>query len=561
MARKFGADSSVFQSLTAPLTDDNGFTLVDTSSGFGSSPLGVALREQVGFGLPNATFNLLPLDPTQPITEYDNPLPYWQIQTTPNITATATYDTTTQTWGVKVDPGTAPSGESLYLRTRSFVTTDDNLALRQRASLTLAKNGTYAGTSQWNLSLTAVYYDSANAPIGTTAIGTVFDNTTWTSISGTTTTGGSAIPASASWVEFTVAMTTTGTVSSSTSATLKSLLVATSTPAAAGGNFVIADEFTASGTWTRPTGVNYVTVVAVGGGGGGAGGGVRSNNTNVAQNSWGGPSGGSSSWAIIRDLYVGGETSISVGIGTAGVGGTAKTFSKAAAATTVNTGVNENSGNGGAGGATTFGTYLTIPGGGGAISQSTSGGAGTAGGAPTTTIFGIDFLGSVVGRDASSLAGNAGSASTFSQLPGWAAAFASGNAGLAGTSTGASVNYSGTAGAAGSAGIIGSGASGGRPDWNGTNYTANSTSGAIGGRGAGSGGGPAGAQIAATQTITVTAGAGGAAAANSGAGGGGGGGANVVASGTATYNPSTITATSGAGGNGAAGRLYVIYTG
>ncbi len=182
MPRQYGADASVFQTLTTPLTDPDGVTIIDTGNGFGSSPLGVALREQVSFGLPNATFNILPPIPTEPIAEYDNPLPYWQLQTTPNITATATFDTTTQTWGIKIDPGTAPANDYLTLKTRSWVTTDDNLALRQRASLTLAKNGTYAGTSQWNLTLSCEYFDHGNTSLGTTVIGTVFDNTTWTSI-------------------------------------------------------------------------------------------------------------------------------------------------------------------------------------------------------------------------------------------------------------------------------------------------------------------------------------------------------------------------------------------
>ena len=558
MTRRYGSDGSLFQTTLAPITDPDGITVLDTGNGFGASPLGAALREQVQFGLPNATFNLLPPDPSQFIAEYDNPLPYWQVQTTSNIVATADYDTTTQTWGVKLDPGTAPSGEYLTLKTRSWVTTDDNLALRQKASLTLAKNGSYAGTSQWNLTMSAAYYDSTNAALGTTVIGTVYDNTTWTSISGTTTTGGSAIPASASWAEFTVKLTTTSTVSSSTSVTLKSLLVATSNPTT--GSFLIADSFTASGTWLRPTGVNFVTVVAVGGGGGGAGGGLRSDGIG-ASNSWGGPSGGSSSWAIIRDLYVGGDTTVSVGIGTPGVGGTAKTFSKAAGATTVNTGANENAGNGGAGGATTFGTYLTVPGGGGAASQSAAGGRGAAGAAPTSGIFGLTFLGAVLGRDSSGgSAGNAGSASTYTQLPGWSAAFVAGAAGTDGVATGGNTNYSGTAGLAGSAGIIGGGGAGGRPEWNATNFTTASISGGAGGYGAGAGGGPAGAYASATRTMVVTAGAGGSGAANAGGGGGGGGGALVAAASSTPYNASTITATSGAGGNGSAGRLYVIYT-
>ena len=559
MPRQYGSNGSIFDTLSTQVTDDNGIPLLDTSTTIGSSPLGISLREQIQFGLPNASFNLLPYDVTAAISNEENPLPYWDVQTTADITATALYNSTTQTWGIKIDPGTAPSGDYLTLKTRSWVVTDDNLALRQKASLTLAKNGSYAGATQYNVTLSAVYYDSTNTALGTTAIGTALDNATMSTISGFTTAGGTAIPSSASWAEFTIKLTVTSNVTSSTSVTLQSLLLATSSPAT--NSFLVTDTFTASGTWTRPTGVSYVNVVGVGGGGGGAGGGCYASNLTTAANGWGGPSGASSTWAVIQNVYVGGTTSVSVGIGTAGAAGTAKTFSKAAAATTVNTGAAENSGNGGAGGATTFGAYLSIGGGGGGISQSSVGGAGTAAGAPTSTVYGLAFLGAVAGKNASSVAGADGSAATFSQLPFWPATFTSGAAGSNGTASGATTNYIGTAGASGSAGVIGGGASGGRPEWNGTNFTALSTNGAIGGYGAGSGGGQVGARIGATQTVIATAGAGGAGAANAGGGGGGGGGAFVVTSSVANYNASTITVTSGAGGAGGAGRLYVVYVG
>jgi len=555
VARTYGSDSSIFQTLTTQITDPSGVTVVDTGNSFGSSPMGVALREQSQFGLPNASFSLLPPDPSVPIEEYTNPLPYWQIQTTSNIVATSVFDSTTQTWGIKIDPGTAPSGDYITLKTRSWVNTDDNLALRQKASLTMAKNGTYAGASQWNLTLTAVYYDYTNTALGTTVIGTVYDNTTWTSISGTTTTGGSAIPASASWAEFTVTLTTTATVSSSTSVTLQSLLLATSNPMT--GSFLIADSFTASGTWTRPTGVNFVTVVAVGGGGGGSSGAVAGNYI-VDFNAGGGAGGGSSSWAILRDLYVGGDTTISVGIGTAGVGGAGTIFTKAAAATTT---YNIAKVSGGAGGATTFGTYLTMPGGGGGATA-----GGTAGGAPTSGLYGLAFLGAVAGTAQSSgtvvANGNAGSASTYTQLPGWSAAFSAGAAGTSATTTSSAGGtlFAGTGAAAGSAGIIGSSGGGGACYISTAPLTPSITGAGTGGYGAGGSGGASLARITATSTVVVTGGNGGAGAANSGAGGGGGGATLVSASSSGNYNASTITFTAGSGGNGSAGRLYVIYT-
>lgn len=560
MPRRFGADSSAFQDSSIPLTDASGIPLVNTSNSFGSSPLGNSLREQIQFGLPNASFNALPPDPSSPIVEGENPLPYWEIQTTDNITATPVFDSTTQTWGVKVDPGTAPAGDYLTLKTRSWVTTDTNLALRQKASLALAKNGTYSGATQWNLTLTAVYYDHTNSGISTAVIGTVYDNATWTSISGTTTVGGSAIAASAAWVEFTIQMTTTATVSSNTSATLQSLLLATST---AFGAFVVTETFTSSGTWTRPAGVtSLIAIVGVGGGGGGASGSaVFNHNNNISATGGGGPSGGSSSWAIIKDLYVGDVSSVTIGIGTAGVGGAGTTISKAAAGTAYGTAAVVS---GGSGGATTFGTYLTIPGGGGGVALT----AGTAAGAPTSTVYGLALLGSVAGvREASGTAaipGLAGSASAYAQLPYWQS-FAAGSAGgsaTASSSAGGTVLTS-APGASGSAGIIGSGGGGGLGQY-GVGADANTMGpGGVGGYGAGSGGGAARVSFTATTTAVATGGNGGNAAANSGASGGGGGGASVndypKGGASTAYNASTITCTSGSGGNGGAGRLYVVY--
>lgn len=106
--------------------------------------------------------------------------------------------------------------------------------------------------------------------------------------------------------------------------------------------------FTASGTWTRPTGINRVQVVLIGGGGGGAGGGS-------------GNGGGGGAGAYCEGMVaVTGDVSVTVGA--AGAAG--------------------NDGNGGAGGNSIFpgsAVTLTAAGGAGGI----SGGAGGAGGAGT----------------------------------------------------------------------------------------------------------------------------------------------------------------------------------
>ena len=297
MTRRFGGDRSEFSSVGIGPMDENSNPLLSTNNNFGASPMGNALLQQVRFGLPNSSFNLLPADPSQPIVEITNPLPYWQVQTTDNITATPLYDATAQTWGIYINPGTAPSGDYITLKTRSWVSTDDNFALRQKASLILSKVGTYAGTTQWNTTLTADYYDATNTVVATTTIGTVYDNTTWTSISGTATSGGSAVPSSAQWAEFTIKLTATANITSSTGVTLKSLILASSSPLTSA--LLVTDTYTASGTWTRPTGVtSLIAVVGVGGGGGGLGGQTFSRNTSSDFTSGNAPSGASSSWAI-----------------------------------------------------------------------------------------------------------------------------------------------------------------------------------------------------------------------------------------------------------------------
>ena len=50
MARRFGADSSPYQDLSLPLVDAGGRIVISTDDTYGSSPMGVSLREQVLFG-------------------------------------------------------------------------------------------------------------------------------------------------------------------------------------------------------------------------------------------------------------------------------------------------------------------------------------------------------------------------------------------------------------------------------------------------------------------------------------------------------------------------------
>jgi hypothetical protein len=551
MARRFGSDSSPFQNQSVAISDPNGVPLIETNNTFGSSPMGIALREQAQFGLPNASFNLLPPDPSVALDDNENPLPFWQVQTTNAITATTVYDSTSQTWGVKIDPGTAPSGDYITLKTRSWVTTDDNLAIRQKASLTMAKVGTYSGSTQWNLTLSSVYYDHTNTAISTAIIGTVYDNTTWTSISGTTTTGGSAVLASASWVEFTIKLTATATVSSSTGVTLQSLLVATSS--AATGSFVVVERFPSSTTWNPPTGVTALLgVVAVGGGGGGASSPLLW--TTSTQTFSGAGGGGSGAFVYLRNLSINAGSAITIGIGTAGAGGAAPTtYTKAAGATfTLGTALGSA---GGSGGPTTFGTFITAGAGGGA------GGSVTGGTAPTNVANAIDgvFPAASIGGSGSnsSAAGQSGTNSVSYSIFPYVGTTYSGGVGGNGTvsvsPTGTNVLYPGVVGAAGNAGF---GGSGGGAGWVGREATQTSGAGGYGG------GGGAGAtntfRFNSAGTVVITGGAGGAGGQNTGGGAGASGGCHFYAP-SASVTSSQLTLTGAAGGSGGAGYVVIAY--
>jgi hypothetical protein len=167
------------------------------------------------------------------------------------------------------------------------------------------------------------------------------------------------------------------------------------------------EVFTTSGTWTAPTGVNYVVVTLCGGGGGGAGG--HSSNDDPG----GGGGGGACLINTIYKVTPGNTYTVTVGAGgaagttsstpTNGGNGGSSTFSGGAYDLTANAGSGghqsaSSDGDGGAGGAGTFddqimtsfknllnGTdtsatantsLLTYPGGEGALSTATNGGAG-----------------------------------------------------------------------------------------------------------------------------------------------------------------------------------------
>ena len=548
------------------VTDEQGNPIVNAGNGFGDSPAGNALLTQALFGLPNGTLSLTPPDVYSPISS-DNRVPYWEFLDYSNgvMAGSAVYDATTQTWGVIINPGTAASAAYCTFTTRSYLVNDDNLGLRQKATTVITKGGTAAAGTAWNLTLTSTYYDATNTAVSTAIIGTVYDANTWTSISGFTTSGGSAVTASARYVDLEYKLTATAAITGSATVTIKSLFLATKIGANA--SFNVADVYTANATWTRPTGVDYVTVVAIGGGGGGASGEAFQSGGGVTVFPTGSSGGGGSRVAYLPTFYVGDQVSVAIGIGAGGSGGTARNTTKVLAGTAQ---ALLNGTNGSAGGATICGSYISVGGGGGGVggtvyTASGSAGAtgGTAAGASTTSIFGISEGIGGVGGAGGTASGAAGAPGTTTIVGKTLLPFVSGTyagAGAAGgtgsiTITGGPLNSNGvgTAAAGGGTGYIAGGgaASGG-------------TAVAASAGGSGGGGGAGAARLiignpGSNGTAIGTAGAGGSAAIYGGAGGGAGGMFGL----TGTSNQFTAVAiniTSGVGGVGGGGILVVGYT-
>jgi len=553
MAR-FGSSGGITNQQLTATVDSQGNQIINSDTSFGASPLGYAPLVQALFGLPNATFELTPPDTGLPI-DASNPLPYWRIDNVSDVMAgSAVYDSTTNAWAVQLNPGTAPSGDYITLTTRSYLINDDNLNLRQQALAVVSKGGTYSGTTQWNMELTAAYYSESDTLLHSGTVATIYDNATWTSMAGTTTTGGTAISALARYVDLQFKLAATSNISSSTSVTVKSLLLATSVGATASRQFLVTDTYTASDTWVAPTGVEtLVAVVAQAGGGGGGGGTSITNSSLPIQGATGG---GGGALVIARDIQVtsGGSYVVTVGAGGAGGLGARDEIDNDRSATA-----------GSAGGATSLGSLVSASGGVGGLAAQSGGTTSQSGGAGGTASYGgfsasmFVYLGNGGAGGSSpaptgNLAGSAGSNSGAYTTGGTPYPFVSltlsaGTNGAAGTSLLANIGSAGTGGAADYVGGGGGAAA------------AQDSSGAVGagGNGGAGGGGGAGAthQSGVTGTRYGTAGNGGSAGANTG-GGGGAGGSIATAGGPQLGGGARLA---GDGGAGASGFIVIAYVG
>jgi len=369
-----GSDGGFQADNRGGLIDELGNTIISASASFGASPLGVAARTQALYGIPNANFNITPPDPSAPIVPNQNDLPYWSLDDSSGgiITATTTFDATAQTWGVTIDPGTAASGVSLTLSTRSYLITDDNLALRQKAILALEKSGTAAATTQWNVKLNATYYDNDGDAVDIHTIGTVYDTEAFTSINGLTTSLGVPVSASAAYLDLNVTLTTTANITGSAKAILKSLLL-TNRSSINPREGRVYKYFFSSESWIVPAEVYAIDIAAIGAGGGGGGGQLTAvfGTANAPGTANGGGGGGAGGFAYVPNAGVDPGGTVVVAVGAGGVGGTARIYQKIAGIDFVDQNLSQSIG--GVGGATSVvfaqGTAL-LCGGGGAGSAS-----------------------------------------------------------------------------------------------------------------------------------------------------------------------------------------------
>ena len=572
MAR-IGSDSGLVGDNSGGVFDDSGNPIVSTDTDFGASPLGIAARSQALYFLPNPSFNILPPDPAAPIVDNANALPYWSVEdlSEGRIVATTVFDETVQTWALEINPTAGSATDSIAIKTRSYLLNDSNFDLRQKALASLEKVNAYAGTSEWALTLSAEYFSAAGSSLSSYSIGTAADNATWTSLSGFTTSGTAIVDAAAQYVDLTFTLTTTAAVSSTVKVHINSILLQTSTAGGGGGSqsFLIAETFTSSASWVRPTGVDYLVALVGSGGGGGGGGGALVAASSPSGTAFtgtpfvkGGEGGVGANWFLIKDLYVANLGTVSIGVGAGGGGGTAVSFSKALG-TAPNRGTAPG-GTAGAGGNSTFGTIVTVAGGaggaGGQVLSETAPSGGTAGTTSTIAYGGTFFAGGIAGEQGSNastaipLSGGTVSLNAFSLIPYTSQVAALGANGGAAAGTGGTRSVS-APGTSSTAGLWGGGGGGGGARVLGSTRTVNNTAG-TGRNGGGSGGASVAITLGGTAVTTGTAGNGGAGTAYAGGGGGGG----LVANGTdANWSATTLSLQSGAGGSGSTGFITIVY--
>lgn len=573
MAR-IGSDSGLVGNNSGGVFDDSGNPIVTADTEFGASPLGIAARSQALYFLPNPSFNILPPDPSSPIVDNANALPYWSVEdlSEGRMFATTVFDETAQTWALEIDPTAGSASDSIAIKTRSYLLNDSNFDLRQKALASLEKINAYAGTTQWALTLSAEYFDATNTSLSAFTIGTAADNATWTSLSGFTTSGTAIVNAAAQYVDLTFTLTTTAAVTSTVKVHINSILLQTSTAGGGGGSqsFLISETFTSGTTWVRPTGVEYVDILCLAAGGGGGGGAVGIGTASNIIYAMGGAGGGGGALVYAPQTYVGNLGTVTIGVGAKGIGGAGTSYTKAAGTTAGESMLN--GADGGAGGASSFGTIVVADGGGiGSSGKAKVGGTpptprtGGPAGTANILVYPNTLLVSGAGGDAGTATVGTTSAGTpttqsskfsfplIQSYPG--AAQDGGSATISGTATTLELALP----RAGHSGTFFGGGGGCGATAQDRNTAPAITSPAGIATGCGGGGGGAYSARLGIASGTALMGNGGSASASSGAGGGGGGSVLFSFRSSNVGSSVVLSASSGAGGNGGDGFVIISY--
>jgi hypothetical protein len=362
------------------------------------------------------------------------------------------------------------------------------------------------------------------------------------------------------------------------------------------GSGYTVEQLTGTGTWTRPSGVQFIDVTIIGAGGGGAGGSLAYSHGVVNGIAPGGGGGGSGKFYYVNRVYVGGSSTFSYSVGAGGAGGAARTYVQGAGVTKTSQAL---AGNAGAtGGTTTFGSLISVTGssggGGGTPVNSTTGAVAGLGAGVTTLNVGLTYFPSLAkGTSTGGDSGTSSSGSTPSSgtsgssdwyingildtgnevLPPSFGIFPTNSldsfVSISSTSATISTNQGtatyalGIGSSTDSAENLGDGPTGGAGGGgsSATSTTRTAGNGALSQSPSGPGGGGAAIYISAsTATVTMSASAG----ANAGGswgmgGGGGGGGCTATTSSTSVSNGCAVTLSSGAGGNGSTAIMYIGY--
>ncbi len=191
------------------------------------------------------------------------------------------------------------------------------------------------------------------------------------------------------------------------------------------GGLVSIETFAASGTWTRPDGVNRIEVIVTGGGGGGG-----SHNSDDAQG------GGGAGGTAIEVLDVSSISSVSVTIGSGGSGACGNTST-----------------GGGAGGTSSFGSYLSATGG-SSVPTWGVGGAGGQGSGGDVNLRGNDGDTGNIDGSGNSEAGGAGGASYWGGSGRGGSYWGTKRDGVQGSGGGGTHVISSNCGGAGGAGLV-----------------------------------------------------------------------------------------------------------